>query len=343
MNKQHATPLAALLAAAVLLLAAPVSLEAARAAVRLWLESFLPAMLPFFLLMPFLTGPDARACFSRAFGRLLPALFGIPGEAAGALLTGLAAGSPAGAIACAETAGGLSPAQFERCVYLCSGVSPAFLVTAVGAGCFHSARAGAVLLAAHLFALTCAGILLRSLPAPKRARPALAPQAPEREPILAAMLRLLAVLGWMIAFSVLSALLQTALGPIAPKWLVAGICEVASGAAATARAPLPEDLRVAATAAVCCFGGLCVAAQVASSTGVSPLRLLGVKLLHALLGGAAAWGLLRLDFPALPALPPDPFALSAVLAAGAAGVIALARIAGKSGVDEPPRPPYTDT
>ena len=39
-------------------------------------------------------------------------------------------------------------------------------------------------------------------------------------------------------------LLQTALGPIAPKWLVAGICEVASGAAATARAPGPPQRRL---------------------------------------------------------------------------------------------------
>ena len=346
MNKRLSTPLLAVLIAAVLLLAAPISLEAARSAVRLWLESFLPSMLPFFLLMPFLTGPEARDGFSRVFGKLLPRLFGIPGRAAGALLTGLVAGSPAGAIACGALSEELSPGEYERLVYLCSGVSPPFLVAAVGVGCFGSAQTGAILLGAHLLALTAGGLLLRRAHGSKAAPP---PQAATRlpsDPILAAMLRLLGVLGWMILFSVLSALLRLCLRPLAPDWIVAGLCEVSGGAAAVAAAPLPAPLRLAAAAGVCCFGGLCVGAQVLSATGVSPLRLLGAKLLHAALGTAAALAFERLrvteiSFPEA-LLPADPLAFSAAVAAAAVLAVAICLLARDPGVDEPPRGPYTD-
>jgi len=116
----------AIFVTALLLLCSNESLSAAQQAAYGFWKSFLPAMLPFFLLSPYLTSPDAQAAFSRVFGRALQALLRIPGGGAGALLCALAAGTPAGAAACADAGRDMEADAYARLCCLCSGLSPAF-------------------------------------------------------------------------------------------------------------------------------------------------------------------------------------------------------------------------
>ena len=92
----------ALGAALVLLLCSNDSLSAAQQAAYGFWKGFLPSMLPFFLLAPYLTSPDAQAAFSHVAGKKLEKFFRIPAGAAGALLCAFAAGTPAGAMAAAK-------------------------------------------------------------------------------------------------------------------------------------------------------------------------------------------------------------------------------------------------
>ena len=75
------------------------ALSAAQGAMRTWAGSVGPSLFPFLALLPALTCPAARRAYARALGWLMRPLFRLPGSAAPALLIGLLAGSPAGALA----------------------------------------------------------------------------------------------------------------------------------------------------------------------------------------------------------------------------------------------------
>lgn len=310
-------PLAAL-AAILLLLGSPLALDAARRAIHAWLESFLPAMLPFLLLTPFLTGPDARAAFDKGLDAPFRALFRVPGRAAGAIVAGFIAGSPAGSIACAAAKEDMTPGEYERCAYMASGLSPAFLLTSVGTGFLKSTKVGWILVFSQYAALLIGGLLLRGVESGKRSVANTPTGADNRDVILTAFLQCARVCGWMIVFAALSALAAARLRGYIPGWSISAVCEIAGGSAEIASLPLPLEARAVLIAFASGFGGLCVGAQCASVTGVSPLRMLLIKFLHAALSAVFCMGALR--FPTSWEWPsvPDAFALSGFAVALAA-------------------------
>ena len=89
----------ALIALVLLLIYPETALNAVQGAARAWAESVAPAMFPYLLLLPLLTCRESMRAYERLFGRPLGALFHLPGSAAPAIVIGMLAGSPAGAIA----------------------------------------------------------------------------------------------------------------------------------------------------------------------------------------------------------------------------------------------------
>jgi hypothetical protein len=153
--------MAGLIFAALLILNPTGALDAARQALGVWATSFVPALLPFFAVTPALSSDEAAALYSRLLGRPFGALFGCPGHLAGAALIGLMAGSPAGAIAAGRLRRRATGAQLTRAALLASGVSPGFLISAVGASMLGDANLGAILLRSLLGALGIGGLILR--------------------------------------------------------------------------------------------------------------------------------------------------------------------------------------
>lgn len=333
----------AIFAALVLLLCSGESLASAQSAVYGFWKNFLPAMLPFFLLSPYLTGPEAQNLFARLFGKAFGALFGVSGKAAGAVVCGWIAGSPAGCSACARAGGDMEAAEYARMCALASGLSPAFLITAVGSGMLGETDLGLLLYIAHFAALLTGGLLLRKW-RPGWERGECAADRKDGDIFAGALLALGRVLCWMTLFSVGSSLLCARLGGLLPAWLIAPVCEISGGAAVLAGAQLPETAKMALLGALSGFGGLCVLMQNAQAGGV-PVRVLVLpKILHALLTAGFASALCRAKLPARISLSGDVLGASCVCALALVALTALLCHAGaKNRVDVGLSRAYTDT
>lgn len=144
----------------------------------LWWTIVFPALLPFLILSEILTGFGVVRALGVLFDPLMRRVFGIPGVGGWALAVGLVAGYPAGAGTAAKLAlrDKMAPGEAERMLSLSHVCSPVTLVTVVGVGFLHSARAGLLLAAVHYAAALAAALLLRLLPA--RTRPAGGEAAP---------------------------------------------------------------------------------------------------------------------------------------------------------------------
>ena len=130
----------AMLAVAALLLWPETALNAGREAMRTWAASVAPALFPFLLLMPALTGAEAARAYEALLGRWMRPLLGLPGATAPAVAVGMLAGSPAGAAAAVRTAKrtGMDARTLERLTGCVCGLGPGFLVSGIGASMLGS-------------------------------------------------------------------------------------------------------------------------------------------------------------------------------------------------------------
>jgi len=222
---------AAAFAFAALIFAYPeASLIAARDAMENWINSVVPALLPFIALLPALTNDFARKILQKIFGCVFERIFNLPPELASAVVIGMAAGSPAGAIAVSSTKG-VSKSQTARAAGMACGMGPIFLVSVLGTR----------FAIAQFFAQIFTGIIFRNV---GNDNDEIAPTYAAEGNMLTAMLAVLKVCGYMMLFASLGAVSRSALGncvnfvmPIfdavgsisvlrdinAPSWVVAAV------------------------------------------------------------------------------------------------------------------------
>ena len=125
----------------------------------------LPALFPFFVVSGLLVRCDT-ARLSPLLAKPLARLYGLPPEAAPALVLGLIGGYPVGAAtACALLSEGvLSREAAERVNRFCNCASPGFCVGLVGLGVFGSAQAGAMLYGIHIISALIVGLFFARTP-----------------------------------------------------------------------------------------------------------------------------------------------------------------------------------
>ena len=125
----------------------------------------LPALFPFFVVSGLLVRCDT-ARLSPLLAKPLTRLYGLPPEAAPALVLGLIGGYPVGAAtACALLSEGvLSREAAERVNRFCNCASPGFCVGLVGLGVFGSAQAGAMLYGIHIVSALIVGLFFARTP-----------------------------------------------------------------------------------------------------------------------------------------------------------------------------------
>lgn len=125
----------------------------------------LPALFPFFVVSGLLVRCDT-ARLSPLLAKPLARLYGLPPEAAPALVLGLIGGYPVGAAtACALLSEGvLSREAAERVNRFCNCASPGFCVGLVGLGVFGSAQAGAMLYGIHIISALIVGLCFARTP-----------------------------------------------------------------------------------------------------------------------------------------------------------------------------------
>lgn len=327
--KRTIRPLAAVALIILVALDPEGSAAAARASLAMWAGQVAPSLLPFLIALPALTCREGQALFGRALGGVTR-LARCPASLSPALFTGFLSGSPAGAAALAACAGDCGSGALLRCAVMASGASPAFLLSAAGAGLLNSPQAGWQLIGAQLLASLTIGLLMR--PLPDRPRAASAAPAPAVGPAMPGAARaLLMIGGYMAFFGVIAARLTALLGPAFEKPLKM-ILELGGGCAAAAGMPLLWPEKLALVAAVASLGGASVCAQSLSylkPLGVRPgayvfwkLVEAGVCALYALLA-AAYWPPIHLS--AAPADLPAALLCVALMALGLAAAVDRAR------------------
>lgn len=298
-----------------LLLHPSAALEGARRGLRVCGESVVPSLLPFLTLSGLLNGLGLAEALAGRLSRWTVRLFAAPGCAAGPFLLGLTGGYPVGAAALAALVreGALDPEEAGRLLPVCNNTGPAFLVGAAGLGVFGSGRIGALLYLSHVLSAIGTGLLL-SIGKPRTAPSSAPAPIPSRslgvllpEAVKSAVRAALNITGFVVFFSVLTALLeQTGLltawaGALslrlglelrAARALFIGLLELGGGVAALGGvSPTPVNLAICSF--VLGFGSLSVHGQtlaVLEGTGIKKTsRLVAGRLLHAALSAAITY------------------------------------------------------
>ena len=265
---------------------------AALEGMRSWARSVAPAMFPFVTVMPYLTCPEVRRAYDRLLGKLVQRAFRLPGGCASAVVTGLMAGSPAGALAVRRVAAAekLTRGQAARLAGIACGVSPVYALSVMGVALAGSKAVGWRLVIAQAAAQLATGLLFRRAfekeyePVEVEGR-----QANER-PVSAAVAAVMRVGGYMTLFSVGLALARRLLGDCV--MYASPFIDLPTGALFCAGCGLAEWVSAAALG----FGGICIACQNLGMLGVRPMHSFVQKLVcaglcaGAYLGISVLWG-----------------------------------------------------
>ena len=267
---------AALCLAAGLLLFPETVLNAVREAMYAWYSTAAPSLFPFMVLMPMITCREACALYERLLGKAMGFLTGLPGAAAPVLIIAMTAGSPAGALAAVRC--GLGREDAERLLGCVCGLSPAFLISGIGAGMLGNPIYGRKLLQIQLSAQLVMLALTRFHRAGTQRRASLPPENPDC--IRPAVGNILAVGGYMIFFSVIAALIARILNSAAVGTAVLCLLDVPAGARAVSALTINMEEKMTILAAMTGLGGVCIAVQNLSAAKETGARAWAVALMR---------------------------------------------------------------
>ena len=274
----------------------------AREGLRQWYFAVAPALFPFMALLPLLTSPEANGVYDRLLGGVMKRLFGLPGCAAAPVAVGMLAGSPAGSAAAVRVAAEQrwTRGQLERVAMACCGLSPAFYITAVGAGMQGDAGLGRVLLRSQvltqltLLALTglfCRGEEIIGIP----------PEDVPASPVLS----IINVAGYMALFGAVA-------GAARLPWAQLAL-DVTAGARLVCDMNLRLPMKLATLSMLTGYGGACVCAQnvgILRGCGVSTVKFVAMRGL----AGVIAGGYTLLFQTEIPAFQPRILTISCIFA-----------------------------
>lgn len=292
-------------------------LASCRDALRLCGEVIIPSLFPFFVMSLLLNKLGLPQFVSSALAPAAGRLFGVSGAGASALIIGLMGGYPLGAAYIADmlSSGVITQREGERLLAFCNNSGPAFIMGAVGAGVFVSARVGVYLYIIHILAAVLTGVIMRlvtrrgEISAPDKGAvrvdlPSLGEALPEA--VRGAVSAVLNVCGFVVAFSVIVGVLDSegffslAVGRIAvltgwelrrTRALLTGLLELGGGVGAMRGLGIsPANLSLAAF--LVGWGGLSVHFQTASviaESGIKGALHNAGRLISACIGGLTAY------------------------------------------------------
>lgn len=286
-------------------------------ALRLCGEVIIPSLFPFFVMSLLLNRLGLPQFISSALAPAAGRLFGVSGAGASALIIGLTGGYPLGAAYIADmlSSGVISRREGERLLAFCNNSGPAFIMGAVGAGVFASARVGIYLYIIHILAAVLTGVIMRitargellSAPGKAEARGDLPPFGEAlSQAVRGAVGAVLNVCGFVVAFSVLVGVLDgegffsLSVGHVAAltgwelrrtRALLTGLLELGGGVGAMRGLGIsPANLALAAF--LVGWGGLSVHFQTASviaESGIKGALHFAGRLISACIGGVIAY------------------------------------------------------
>ena len=268
--------------------------QAAFDALKLCAASVIPALFPFLVVTGLLISLGFGAWASPTLAPLM-SLYRLPGTAGSALLLGFLGGYPVGARTAADLyrLGLLTKNETERLLTFCNNANPAFLLSVLGVGVFHSTRAGVWLLLIHILSALLTGLIFRGRDAARTAPPDVPTLSDTPSGFFPAFVdavgnaasAMLRVCAFVVFFSVLVRPLRTWNHPAAAPCV--GLLELFS-----LTSMLTPDARGFVLASLCAgWGGVSALAQTAAvlqHTGLSVRPCLRGKAAQALLSGLLA-------------------------------------------------------
>lgn len=255
-----------------ILLRPEAAVNGAQRAMRIWCTGVAPSLFPFLALMPMLTGPEACAAYDSLLSGAMRRLFHLPGAAAPAVVIGMIAGSPGGAISVRRVAcnGKLQPSDARRVALAVCGVSPAYLILGVGHGLYGSAKLGLALACIQLAVqLTLLCLLRGILPPHDDQLPTPVSVQRPNDGMRAAVESVLVICGYMVVFGAIGSVAASIIGTTGGMALLLAL-DLPSGLAELAACSFPGKMLIQGVAIG--FAGLCIAAQ-----NLDALRGIGVR------------------------------------------------------------------
>lgn len=294
---RNRTTLLALAAMGILILDSRCAAQSVREALDLCTRTLIPSLFPLFVVSS-LAVPGLQAVRLPFLSRLLR----LPAGSEGIFLLGCAGGFPVGAAAVGQCYrdGSLSKADAERMMGLCSFCGPAFLFGVLPR--FLPMEQVAV-----LFVLQLETALLLGTLWPGGSECTLRPSSEDislPEAVRRAVRSMTSVCAWVTLAAVAAGFLRRWLFPLLPDTLsliLTGALELTNGIFALEPG---TDRSFLLCALFLCFGGISVLLQIGGvALGLSIRQCILQKILHGLLGFAAAYGYLRFGPMSLVLIP----------------------------------------
>ena len=255
---------------------------AMRDALHLCATAVVPSLFPFMVLTSLLLSNAKAVSLLSLLARPIARLLGLSGTGAVAFLFGTLFGFPIGAKVVAEgvTNGSISREEGERLLLFSNNASPAFLIGSVGLGALGSAKIGVFLFFLQFFVSLTVGILTRKSGMVYQNGAFTSRPRHLTDAVRDAIPQILAVCGYILFFSVLSALLTSPIPALPLRALLYSLFELGSGCAYASR--LAPPVSVAFCGFSVCFSGLSVYFQCKDAirdTSLTMREYLPVKLL----------------------------------------------------------------
>lgn len=279
------------------------ALEAARRGGLLWFNSILPGILPFVIGANVLMSLGVVKFLGIFLSPVTKFLFKLPGASGFAIGMGAISGYPMGAkIVCQmRESGELTKNEAQRLLAFSNNAGPLFILGAVAVGMFGSAPLGYLLLLGHYIGAVSLGLITRmftrKVPLKSDTLPVL---VMDKQPfgqvlgqaVKASMETLLVIGGFIILFSVVSALI-TQFSFINPYMTIAlaSALEMTGGLGLLSDHELSRHISASA-GVVLGFGGFSVMFQALNfigKTDLSPALYVASKLAHGILAGVATF------------------------------------------------------
>ena len=139
------------------------SILAAKNGLKLWANSVIPSLFPFFVATELLLKTNIPYILGKIFNRFMKPLFNINGEGSFAVIMGWISGYPIGAKIASDFRNKkiLSKEECERLLSFTNTSGPLFIVGTVGISLFGSIQIGILLLLTHLLAAITVGFLFK--------------------------------------------------------------------------------------------------------------------------------------------------------------------------------------
>lgn len=233
----------------------------AQRAMYVWYSSVAPALFPFLALMPLLSSKEACMAYEKLFDKWMRPLFRLPGSAAPAVIVGMIAGSPGGAIALRNIASNanLSRSETRRIALAVGGVSPAYLIIGVGQRMWGSSSWGICMAIAQALIQL---LMLVMLPENRKDNEVGCVfsncNLENRIPMSMAVENILGICGYMVFYSVIAGLLANIIGKDLGK-IILLIMDLPSGLDALINSPI--RMKSMLMGAAIGFTGLCIIFQ----------------------------------------------------------------------------------